>query len=202
MRKRIISRISYNLKEFSRDYFYFQLAVALSALAAAIVMFCMRANERAYVIAAVCCLGGAVLYVAKAYLTLMLFYGLGELIDTNRAILKELGGEVEEQDGRNAGKLRLEHVYDAIAYDTDKVLKKSSKIVIGDRFVTVSSERIPFSDISVFDRGNDLLGNYGFDRVALNVYHIRANDRHYYFSLTDEAEEKAFRTDLHERLTR
>lgn len=203
MRKRIVANISAILKSFSRDYFYFQWAVALSAIAAAIVMFIMRGNVREFVIAGVCCVAGAVIYIAKAYITLMLFYGLGELIDTNRAILRELGGEVDEESKREKKKAVREHIYDSIEYDTEASLKKSGKLVITDRHLKISSQRIPLSDITAFDSGKAMLSNYGFDEPELNVYHIKTKDnRHFYFSFTEENSEKAFRTDLHEMLTK
>ena len=41
MRKRIITNISLNLKNFAKDYFYFQIAIGCSAFVVAIMLFIM-----------------------------------------------------------------------------------------------------------------------------------------------------------------
>ena len=202
MRKRIIKNISENLKTFAKDYFFFQIAVACCAFAVAIVFFIIKPEEKSFVIAGVCCVAGSLIYVAKAYMTLLLFHGLCELIETNHKILKELGGDFEHEEEKKEKEVKLENVYDTIDYDPETRLKRKGKVFIRDRFVSVNSRHISFSEILNFDKGNEMLENYGFEDINYAVYHIKTKTDHYYFSIVDEAEEKKFRKELHEKLTK
>ncbi len=199
MRKRIISNISQNLKNFAKDYFFFQIAVGCAAFVVAIILFIMKPEEKGFVIAGVCCLAGSFIYIAKAYMTLLLFHGLGELIETNQKILKELGGDIGAKEEKK--EVKLENVYDTVEYDPETMLKRKGKVFIRDRFVSVSSKHISFKEILAFDKGNEVLENYGFENLDYTVYHIKTTDGNYYFSVVDPIEERSFRKELHSRLT-
>lgn len=202
MRKRIVKNIAKNLKTFAKDYFFFQIAVACSAFVVAIMFFILKPEEKSFFTAAICCIAGAVIYVAKAYMSLLLFHGLGELIETNQKILKELGGDIEEEEERKEKEVKLDNVYDTIEYDPQRLLKRKGKVFIRDRFVSINSKHISFKEILNFDKGNDMLENYGFENIEYTVYHIKTKNEHYYFSIVDPVNEKSFRNELHEKLTK